>query len=173
MKKIITFSFLLTLIFCAKSKNKAKNEEQVSTYYFIRHAEKDRSDPFNQNPKLTEKGHQRALKWAEYFKNIDFDAVYSSDFLRTKQTATPTADNNNLELTIYSPIKIDHKKFLKETEGQTILIVGHSDSTPKFVNKIIGKEKYPDINDNINANLYVITISNNSLSDSLLVVDNN
>ena len=49
--------------------------------------------------------------------------------------------------------------FLQETKGKTVLVVGHSNTTPAFVNKILAVEKYKDIDDNNNANLYIVTIS--------------
>jgi len=63
-----------------------------TTYYLIRHAEKDRTDKTNKNPNLNEKGLERAKKWATYFKEIQLDAVYSTNYNRTQQTAKPTAD---------------------------------------------------------------------------------
>ena len=63
--------------------------QETTTYYFIRHAEKDRTDPNNANPKLTPKGHQRAVKWSEVFQEVSFDAVYSTDYSRTIETALP------------------------------------------------------------------------------------
>ncbi len=172
MKNIILFS-IVVLMSCVKAKNKTENNEnaKTTTYYFIRHAEKDRTDASNQNPELTDEGHQRALKWSEYFKNIDFDAVYSSNFTRTKQTATPTAKNNNLELTIYNPGDIDYEQFLKETEGQTVLIVGHSDTTPKFVNSILQENKYKPIDDAINSKLFIVEIQDGKISDNVLNIN--
>jgi len=33
-----------------------KDSQTITTYYLIRHAEKDRSNPDNKNPHLTDKG---------------------------------------------------------------------------------------------------------------------
>lgn len=105
-------------------------------------------------------------------KNMEFDAVYSTDYNRTKQTAQPTAEKNELELTIYDPRNLDGKAFLEANKGKTVLIVGHSNTTPAFVNSVIGKEKYQGIDDNNNANLYIVTVTpSGEMSDVLLVVD--
>ena len=154
-----------------KTTTQIAKEPPISTYYFIRHAEKDRSDPLNKNPHLSEIGKQRAEYWSVIFKNVKFDAVYSTDFNRTKETALPTASKNNVELTIYDPKTMYTSTFLKETQGKTVLIVGHSNTTPRFVNSILGNKKYDDIDDSNNANLYIITVSGNHISDILLKIN--
>lgn len=148
-----------------------ESAEDVSTYYFIRHAEKDRSDSSNKDPHLNETGKIRANKWSSVFNNITFDAIYSTDYNRTKETAEPTAVKNNLELFIYSPRDIKLEEFLKKTKGKTVLIVGHSNTTPFFVNEIIGQKKYIQIDDNNNGNLYLITIKDGNISDQLLYIN--
>ncbi|WP_299104498.1 phosphoglycerate mutase family protein [uncultured Tenacibaculum sp.] len=144
---------------------------EPTTYYLIRHAEKDRSNKENRNPDLNTKGLERAKKWAKVFQNVDFDMVYSTNYNRTKQTATPTARNNKLEVVMYDPSNMYTEDFQKATKGKTVLIVGHSNTTPQFVNKILEEEKYKDIDDLNNANLYVVTIINDVKNSSLLKVD--
>ncbi|MFC4722105.1 SixA phosphatase family protein [Geojedonia litorea] len=146
-------------------------ETTTSTYYFIRHAEKDRTDSTNTNPHLTEAGVIRANNWSRILGEVKFDAVYSTDYNRTKETAQPTADKNGLNITIYDPRAIDASSFLEETKGKTVLVVGHSNTTPAFVNSVIGEQKYLDIDDNNNGNIYIITISNNEIIDQLLVIN--
>ena len=149
-----------------------ENPAETTTYYFIRHAEKDRSDANNKNPNLIQKGVFRAAKWSYVLEHIKFDAVYATDYNRTKQTAQPTAEKNNVEVTIYNPKELNSEDFIKTTKGKTVLIVGHSNSTPTFVNAVIGKEKYEHIDDSNNANLYIVTISSSGeISDTLLVID--
>jgi len=142
--------------------------DSISTFYLIRHAEKDRSDTTNKNSDLTEKGVLRALRWSQLFEQFQIDAVYSTNYKRTKNTALPTAKNNDLVIESYHPFKIDMQQFLKDTKGKNVLIVGHSNTTAGFVNKLIGKEVYPDIDDTNNANLYIVTIKGEQISHVLL-----
>lgn len=144
---------------------------ETSTYYFIRHAEKDRQDSTETDPHLNETGKNRALRWSNLFKNTKFDAVYSTDYNRTRETASPTAENNDLEITIYDPTGIDVNKFKASTRGKNILVVGHSNTIPQFVNKMIGKNKYKDIDDNNNANFYMVTIVNDDIIDKVYSMD--
>lgn len=177
MKNIVSILFIVLLISsCKESKLKSQDEfngptkSVTTTYYFIRHAEKNRSNTSNENPDLTEAGKERAKKWAELFKDIDFDAVYTTNFIRTRKTALPTANKNNLDLLFYNPLAFDYQTFLDATKGQTILIVGHSDSTPKMVNTIINEQKYNSIDDAVFNNYFIVTIDNNGISSQQLVM---
>lgn len=133
--------------------------DETTTYYLIRHAEKDRTDKTNRNPNLNDKGLERAQKWAEYFDLIDLDAVYSTNYNRTMQTAKPTADSKYLKIVNYDPRKMYDSIFQKNTKGKTVLVVGHSNTTPVFANKILGKKKYKWMKDDDNSSLYIVTIS--------------
>lgn len=166
MKKIFSL-ILFALIFL----NINAQESEITTYYFIRHAEKIRNDSINNNPDLNEIGKKRAEYWNTVFKNVAFDEVYSTDYNRTIQTAAPTAKSKNLEIKLYDPDNLYDEDFQLKTKGKTVLIVGHSNTTPQYVNKILGKEKYPYMDDSNNSNLYIITITDNVLSDFLLVVN--
>ena len=164
MKKLIlTFIFLsLSLISYA---------QEITTYYFIRHAEKLRIDKTDKNPNLNFNGYKRAEAWKDVFSNISFDAVYSTDYNRTKLTAKPTAISKNLPILLYNPNTMYSEAFQNNTKGKTVLVVGHSNTTNVFVNKILGIEKYNEINDNNNSNLYIVTISNGKISSILLKIN--
>lgn len=149
--------YLLVLIISCVFFNSYAQEVSPTTYYFIRHAEKDRSDDTNKNPDLTKKGNNRAKNWSIVFENVDFDLIYSTKYHRTLQTAQPTATKQNLEIQYYSPNHLNDEDFKLKTNGKTVLVVGHSNTTPQFVNDILGELKYADIDDKNNANLYILT----------------
>jgi broad specificity phosphatase PhoE len=171
MKQLLTLILLIAFI-GPVSAQETTASNQTSTYYFIRHAEKDKSDKSNKNPDLIMEGVLRAAKWSLVFDNLKFDAVYSTDYNRTRNTAKPTAEKNGLDITIYDPRNIDVKTFLETTKGKTVLVVGHSNTTPMFVNSIIGTKKYQSIDETNNANLYIVTVSSSGdITDTLLVVE--
>lgn len=170
--KLIILVSILPVFSCNKKEKLNKLEEQIaSTFYFIRHAEKDRSDSLNKNPHLNEKGILRAEKWNNVFKNISFDAIYSTDYHRTRETALPTALKNKLELSLYNSKTIDIAKFLNDNKGKNVLVVGHSNSTPNFVNNILERDTYEDIDDGNNKNLYIVTKNGNTISSTLLFIE--
>lgn len=145
-----------------------ETSSESTNYYLIRHAEKDRSDSSNQDPHLTKIGKARAKKWADILQHITFDAVYSTNFNRTRETGLPTALTNNVGVTLYNENNINVSNFLKETKGKTILVVGHSNTIPEFVNTILEEEKYQDIEDSNNGNLYIINIVDKKKLDQVL-----
>ncbi len=159
---------LIITLFCTL--NLQAQEMETTTYYLIRHAEKVRSNIKIKNPNLKEKGVSRAIKWSKTFEHINFDYIFSTNYKRTIQTALPTAKRKNLEIQFYDPSDLFNDEFRAQTKGKTVLIVGHSNTTPQFVNKILEVEKYPEMDDRNNANLYIITISNNNISDILLKI---
>ncbi|TYB79687.1 phosphoglycerate mutase family protein [Bizionia myxarmorum] len=167
--------FLLPLCFITilglSSCTQKSDDKALTTLYFIRHAEKDRSNSENKNPHLTETGLARAAYWADVFQSVKFDAIYTTNYKRTIETGLPTAQNNNLEIQFYDGDLLDADKMLKENKGNNVLIVGHSDTTPKFVNKFLGIESYQEIDDSNNSNLYIITISDNLVTDLLLTLN--
>lgn len=170
MRSLLILCFIVVFSLPSFSQN-VEDKHETTTYYFIRHAEKDRSDKTNRNPNLTEAGKTRAIHWSEIFQNIKFDAVYSTQYNRTIQTATPTAEKNNLELQYYDPRTLYSEDFSKATRGKTVLVVGHSNTTPAFVNMILKDRKYPDIDDNNNGNLYIVTISEGHITDLVLTLN--
>jgi broad specificity phosphatase PhoE len=166
MKKYLLLYFFAStcLISCSS--------ENTTTYYLIRHAEKDRSNELNTNPSLNFEGEKRAQNWANYFKNKQLDAVYSTKYFRTVETATPTAMTQELKIKYYDPRNMYDSIFQAKTKGKTVLVVGHSNTTPIFANKILGEEKYEDMDDNDNASLYTVTVSNDKLTSKIEKVKN-
>jgi len=161
MKKFSALFIFMFVVF-----NSCTSDE-TTTYYLIRHAEKDRTDTSNKNPNLNLEGLERAEKWASYFKNIELDAVYSTNYNRTQQTATPTAASKKLIVQSYNPSKMYDSLFQQNTKGKTVLVVGHSNTTPVFANKIVGEKKYDNINDHDNASLYIVRLSGSEISSKI------
>ena len=148
------------------------NEEPIiSTFYLIRHAEKDRSDPNNIDPELIQKGLDRAIRWAEVFDPIPLDAIYSTNYERTLMTAAPTSVKKNIDIQYYDPGALDIDAFKADNEGKNVLIVGHSNTTPDFTNKILGFEKYDDMYDDDNASLFIVRVIDSVATDIRLKIN--
>ena len=145
--------------------------QEVTTYYFIRHAEKQRTNKADRDPHLTFDGYKRADNWKEVFSSVPLSAVYSTNLNRTKETAKPTADSKDLPILVYDPSNMYTESFQFNTKGKHVLVVGHSNTTPAFVNKILGEEKYPQIDDSNNANLYIVTVIDGKASATVLKIN--
>lgn len=164
MKKL--FAGIIILFFCISVY--AQDKSSITTYYLIRHAEKIITK--DSNPELTLIGEQRAKKWSGVFKNVKFDAVYSTNYIRTMATAQPTATAQNLAIINYHPVNIDYTEFKESTKGKVVLIVGHSNTIPGIVNRLISKVKYKNIEDDNNCNLYIVEMNGDRITDKLLFI---
>ena len=139
--------------------------------YLIRHAEKDRSDPLNKNPHLNEKGIERSLLWNGYFENKEVNSIYSTNYNRTIETVLPISIAKGIKPIIYSASKINYESFLKKEKGNTVIVVGHSNTIPGFVNKLIEDDYYKQINDTVNSNLYIVKKCSEEISHYVIQID--
>ncbi len=163
MKLILKLIILLTIFSsCAQKKDAELN---TTTYILVRHAEKDPTD--HKNPNLTEEGKQRAVKLSELYSDTKIDYVFSTDYNRTIQTATPLAESKNLKILNYDPQHLYNDEFKQKTKGKTSLIVGHSNTTPSFVNKILGEQKYQNIDEDEYDKIFTIVITNDKITDTV------
>ena len=90
----------------------------------------------------------------------------------TQKLALPISKTNNLEILKYNPSQKFYKKFLEQNNGKTILIVGHSNTIPSFVNSLINENFYKNIKDNNNGNLYhVYKCGNNNPAHVLYYIN--
>jgi broad specificity phosphatase PhoE len=139
----------------------------LTTFILVRHAEKVDD---SRDPDLSEAGYHRAELLAEMFNRVPFDAVYSTDFIRTRETARSIADKNNLEIQFYeyqnASSEVD--KWMQKHHGETILISGHSTTTPMVTNAILGEEHFENNFDESDyGNILIITISGDGKKELL------
>lgn len=106
--------------------------------YLVRHFEKQSQ---KLDPQLTPVGAERAERLAHMSKSFGLKGVYSTDYQRTKQTASPTANANKLKVIPYDPDNL--RTFVAQIKGQqkTVLIVGHSNTTPDAIMLLGGQSK--------------------------------
>lgn len=96
----------------------------VSYTYIVRHAEKGAGN----DPDLIPEGADRAVALAELLKANGISEVYSTDFNRTRQTATPTADTFGLAVNLYSSDTLQSFAARLLPLGKNRLVVGHSNT---------------------------------------------
>ncbi len=173
IKLLLILSFTLGISGCKDDPQPPLEitEDTISTYYFIRHAEKDRSDPQNVDPELNQDGLGRAIRWAEVFDPVDLDAIYITDFERTAMTAAPTSIKKEITPQYYDPKVMIINEFKRQNLGKNVLVVGHSNTTPEFVNQMLGEEKYPQMDDYDNSSLFIVRIINGKATDIRLKMD--
>jgi broad specificity phosphatase PhoE len=172
---IILALLLLTGYACGEDHqaDAGTSNSAVTTFYLIRHAEKDRSNPEAVDPELNQDGLGRAMHWAEILKEVSLDAIYSTDFERTSMTAAPASVKNNITVQFYDPDTLEVAQFKKENYGKNVLVVGHSNTTPALVNKLIGEEKYSAMDDYDNGSLFIVQFVGDRATDIRLVFNCN
>lgn len=152
--------------------NLKSDSQEVTTYYFIRHAEKLTTNPDDRDPDLTEEGIRRSEKWAQVFKDVPFDLIYSSNYKRTMSTAKRIADAQEKEIQQYDARKLNDTDFQQKTKGKTVLVVGHSNTNPAFVNYILEENKYNDIPESESGSLFIVSVLPNGTKTSHLIYIN-
>lgn len=131
--------------------------QETTTFVLVRHAEKA-SDGTN-DPALTIEGEKRAEKLAELFSKANITAIYSTNFERTKMTVAPLAKNKGLEIQMYdwkNPKSLLNK-ILDDNPGGTVVISGHSNTTPILANFLTGNSNLPNFSDDDYGNILIIT----------------
>ncbi len=133
--------------------------QENTTFILIRHAEKVIDG--SKNPALTQQGETRAQHLLEMFTKADVTAIYSTNYKRTRMTVAPLAKHKELEIQTYqwkNP-KEWLSTILENNAGGTVVISGHSNTTPVLANLLIGKATFTTFAEDDYGNLLIITTS--------------
>ena len=126
--------------------------------YLARHAEKITGENAGRDPVLTTEGETRAKTLADILSTENITKIYSSNYIRTRETAAPTSEMSGVEIEIYDPRDLPAlAALIKETKGH-ILVVGHSNTVPETVNALGGVGGAPIFEKAEYDRLYVVTI---------------
>ena len=153
---LFTFCYLLQPI--RLQAQSAKQQQETTTFILVRHAEK--VDDGTTDPPLSNEGRERATRLAEHLKETRLTAIYSTPYRRTRQTAEPISAQKDLRIKEYEPFSPNTlQNILAEERGGKVLIVGHSNTTPLFVNRLIGAELYAELEESDYENLFIVTVT--------------
>ncbi len=162
-----------TLTNCKGGSKISKTESNASAksaknlqVFLIRHAEKSTND--KRNPDLSPEGKIRAINLISVLGNANITKIYSTDYKRTIQTANPIAKELGLEIELYSPDLIAITDLLKNTSEGNILVVGHSNTTPKLVNKLLESETFEKLDEKDFGKIFVLSKKDGKFESSML-----
>ena len=138
--------------------------QATTTVIFVRHAEK-LADPAG-DPGLTDAGKRRAAELARQLADADvvpglgIDAVFSTPFRRTEETAKPVADALGLTINAYdaADTELFIEELVREYKGKIILVVGHSNTVPQMIGNMGASKNVPPIAEDEYDNLYLVSI---------------
>lgn len=114
-----------------------------STIFVSRHADRGAEEP---DPPLTEIGFCQAEALSLLLADANIKHIYTSDMIRTQQTAAPTARRSTV-----TPVIVNQKDFdglierVRATlrDGESTLVVGHRSTVPRIVKALSGQDIAP------------------------------
>ncbi len=133
--------------------------QETTTFVLVRHAEK--ADDGTKNPPLTEEGVLRANRLLGLLESADISAIYSTDYYRTQQTVEPLAAKKDQDILSYGwkdPEGMLATMIEKHTGG-IVIISGHSNTTPKVANILLGEDRLEQFDDGDYGNLLIVTVT--------------
>ncbi|MEJ8801442.1 SixA phosphatase family protein [Pontibacter sp. H249] len=133
---------------------------QPTTVYLVRHAEKDVSNPSDQDPGLTMAGEERAQALRSELEGEKVDVLYATKYKRTQNTLKPMAEARNLDIVIYEAHDFSGmgNKIKEQHAGKTVVIAGHSNTILPLVEALGAKRPIPDISDTQYDYLFKLTV---------------
>ena len=171
----MTFLYGLTALFltialggCSRPPEAAPEAQEHAplVVFLVRHGEKvDASG----DPELSPAGQERAATLATVLKDASLGQVHSSDYIRTRDTAAPSAAAHGLEVQLYDPRDLPALATRLRAAGGRHLVVGHSNTTPALV-ELLGGRPGSEIDEPAEYDrLYIVTIGKDGASSSVLL----
>lgn len=156
---LIQAFFSLSLFGCQDDTEIAeeKVDQTSTTVILVRHAE---VSGIGSNPNLSNAGIDRANSLVDVLKNTPLEAVYSTNYNRTMQTATPIAADRSLNILTYNPSALlEFSDTIKQKHlGKVVLVVGHSNTTPELLNILLDSIQFGNIPEKEYDNMYRVSI---------------
>ncbi len=166
-KLFLSLPFLLLITACNTGPKQGQpvDNEGITTFYFIRHAEK-RLDQGN-DPELTEEGKRRAMAWVNYFFLKNVDHIISSDYKRTRATAAPLAAAHDMDVEIYDVKTVTGLELLKKYRGKTVALYGHSNTINQYTNELQNDSVYNALDEKDYDSYFYVRVSGSGKSSGV------
>ncbi len=148
----------LTACETTSEQTRISEAQPAATVFLVRHAEKTME---KNDPALTTQGRQRADLLADTLQDAGITRIYSSDYIRTRDTAAPLAKHLGLTVKLYDAGNLDAIAETLKMEGGRTLVVGHSNTTPQLVELLGGEGGEPIVEATEYNRLYIVTRSKN------------
>ncbi|HVG15538.1 MAG TPA: phosphoglycerate mutase family protein [Chitinophagaceae bacterium] len=132
-----------------------------TTYYIVRHAEKEGGTTMNAatitttDVPLSLAGKERAELLRNRLQQQRIGHIYATGTIRAQATAKPLSDATKVAVTTYKGIDSAFVKGLKELKG-CVLVVGHSNTVDDLVNGLMGKHVISDLPDSAYGDLFTV-----------------
>ncbi|WP_231425615.1 phosphoglycerate mutase family protein [Pedobacter sp. Leaf250] len=128
---------------------------QTTEVWVVRHAEKDKSNPEDKDPNLSDEGRIRAGDLATFLKKVKFDAGFTTPYKRTHQTLD----------SLIIPKVIDYKdakslvdSVKKNYAGKTVIVAAHSNTALEIIEAFGGKRPMEMLTDDDYDYIFRLTV---------------
>jgi broad specificity phosphatase PhoE len=121
--------------------------------YVARHAEKQSEGSAPEVP-LSEAGKARAARLAAMLRDAGITAIYATDTVRARGTASPLSEAVGRPVQTYSNVDALAESLRREPEA-VVLVVGHSNTVPALI-AALGVEQKIVLGDGDYDNLFVV-----------------
>lgn len=108
-----------------------------TTVILARHAEKN-TKLLGSDPPLTAAGTLRAQELARLLGDARLTAIYTTPYLRNRQTADPVARRVGLVPKVIRDTDSTVAAVRAESPGSRVLVIGHSNTVPQIIAKLTG-----------------------------------
>lgn len=137
--------------------------------YLVRHAEVETVAPGSPampgptvpGPALSQAGKERAEQLSKELANVKLSRIVVSKFLRTQQTAAPTAKRSGVNVDQVEQDAASLRALAQELRslpaGAAVLVVGHSNTLPQLMQEL-GVLQPPQIQHTSFDNLFMLTL---------------
>lgn len=159
-------TIVLLAVFCQTALG--QEEFKPTTVILVRHAE--REDEPRTDPPLKKEGVARSQELARILSTANIKAIYTSQFIRTKQTAEPITAKTGVSVTSLTlkPNPANLRQIAEESTaelvnkimqrpGETALVIGHSNWIPDVI-KMLGGDVVPTIDEKKFDDLFIVTV---------------
>lgn len=133
-------------------------KKSVTTIYVIRHAEYDIVSGIpNQDLPLNADGVARKEQLTKVLCKANVNAIFSTNFVRTQETAQELADIRNINMIIYPTVPDLIQQIKSNHVGENILVVGHSNTVPIIIKELVPESTITNIYNEFH-NLFVVSL---------------
>lgn len=155
---------LVTLLAAVPARAQTADGSATTTIVLVRHAEKAAAPA--DDPPLTPAGEARAHALLEALDDAHVDAVYSTQFARTRTTAEPLARAAGVDVTIVPAggdappyVATVARRARTEHPGGLVVIVGHSNTLGRTIAALGGPSDLGDLSEDVYDTMYVLVLS--------------
>ena len=162
---MLRLSFLWSIVLLVITPLGVTGQEEPVVVYLVRHSE--RAEDGTDDPPISDAGWARSRLLSKILQDAGLTHIHSTDYKRTLSTGEPTAEATGLTIDLYDARDLAVAAALIAATPGRHLVLGHSNTTPGFVEALGGEGGTP-IAEMEYDRLYIVTLFQGSVSSVLL-----